>query len=266
MKRLVGLLFVTTALGTTLFASAADAQRTPNPVSGATWAFQVEKPFLPDADGLAFYSTIWEADGLFALGSGKTLQVGLPLSTGGGDGIDGTSLFLGNLRVAILFGEPGDLSGYFGLTLPTASNVAGPDLALLIMALPWLDEPEKWNEDTFALRGAWTPARSLDSGGRLGLRLGGSAVFPNDLDNLYLFARMAGWASIPVGDGSLRGDLATSYVINGDDGFGDQVTGYLAIEGRLDDRAGQPALFVRLPLFGDARDALDLSIGISLIY
>jgi hypothetical protein len=69
--------------------------------------------------------------------------------------------------------------------------------------------------------------------------------------------------------GSLRfsllfgADLGTSYAVNDDDGFGEQFTAYLTLGAALSEASGHPGLFVRIPLDGDARSVLDLSIGLS---
>jgi hypothetical protein len=187
-------------LGSVLAALPAEAQTfLPEPMDRAGLAFQLEKPFLPGSDGLDFYSSNLEVDAIVQLASGRSVQIGLPLSIAGADGLDGTSFFVGNLRASLLLGEPGELTGFVGVTIPTASNIAGPDLAVVVLALPWLHLPEKWGDDVFSVRGAWIPSQPLESGGRIGLRLGGAALVPDGFDNLHVFARAAGWGRLPVG-------------------------------------------------------------------
>jgi len=60
-----------------------------------------------------------------------------------------------------------------------------------------------------------------------------------------------------------RADLGTSYSITDDDGFGRQFTSYLTLGAGLPEASGQPGLFIRVPLERDARQVLDLSIGLS---
>lgn len=232
------------------------------PASQTTYALQWEKPFLPSSDGLAGWSTNIEGDILFSLPSGRSIQLGVPLAVAGAEAVNGTSFYLGNLRASLLFGDVDNLSGFVGVTIPTASNIGGPDLAVLVGALPWLDEMEKWNGDVISIRGAWTPSRALDGGGRLGVRLGGAAVTPNEFENLWVYVRAAGWGSLPVGTAKLRADLATSYYVS-DDGFGRQFTAYLNLGATLSEASGHPGLFIRVPLDRDARDVLDLSVGLS---
>ena len=236
----------------------------PSPASDPAFLVQVEKPFLRHLPGLAFYSSIIESDVLFPLGAGKTLQIGIPLGIAGADELDGTSLYVGNPRVSLLFGSATDPSGFVGVTLPTASNVSGPDLAVILVALPWLSEFEKWADDAFSARGAWIPSWPLDGGGRLGLRLGGAAVAPTDLENLYVYARLAGWGRVPVRGIELRADVDASYLVTSDDGFGRQFTSYMALGAQLTDSPRQPMIFIRVPLDGDAREILDLSVGMAL--
>lgn len=232
----------------------------PAPVDEPGFVLQLEKPFLP-FDGLDFYSSNIEADVLLPLSTGRSVAIGVPLAVAGADGAHGTSFYLGNLRASLLFGTPGDPTAFLGVTVPTASNIGGPDLAVLVGALPWLNELEKWSDDAVSFRGAWIPSRSLDEGRRVGLRLGGSAVMPTDFENLFVFARAAGWGSISAGGTELRVDLNVSYDVTGDDGFGEQFTSYIDLGVALQQAAKGSTLFLRVPLDGDARDVLDLSVG-----
>lgn len=263
MKHRIGTPAVWLGLLTTLLstAPAVNAQTfVPAPVDDPGFVLQLEKPFLP-FDGLHFYSSNIEADVLLPLSSGRTVALGVPLAVAGADGANGPSFYLGNLRGSLLFGEPNDLTGFLGVTLPTASNIGGPDLAVLVGALPWLNELEKWSDDVVSFRGAWIPSRPLEDGGRVGLRLGGAAVMPTDFENLFVYARVAGWGSVPAGSTELRADLNVSYDVTGDDGFGQQFTSYLDLGVALQQAAEGSTLFLRVPLDGDARDALDLSVG-----
>lgn len=251
-------------LAVALFASEAQGQTFPlEPVGETTFAVQWEKPFFPDSEGLAGWSSNFDLDVLIPLGSGRSIQLGIPLSVAGADGLDGTSSYLGNLRASLLFGDVENLTGFVGVTVPTASNVGGPDFAVLVGALPWLDELEKWSDGAISVRGAWIPARVLERGGKVGLRLGGAAVTGDDFEDLLVFARVAGWGTFPVGTAELRADLATSYYVNGDDGFGQQFMAYLNLGAALPEVSGHPGLFVRVPIDGDARDLLDFSIGLT---
>lgn len=242
-------------------ASGVNAQSfVPAPVGDPGFVLQIEKPFLP-FDGLHFYSSNIEADVLLPLSSGRSVAIGVPLAVAGTDGANGPSFYLGNLRASLLFGAPSDLSGFLGLTLPTASNIGGPDLAVVVGAFPWLNELEKWSDDAVSFRGAWIPSRALEDGGRVGLRLGGAAIMPTDFENLFVYARVAGWGSVPAGSTELRADLNVSYDVTGDDGFGQQFTSYLDLGVALQRTPEGSTLFLRVPLDGDARDALDLSVG-----
>jgi hypothetical protein len=228
-------------------------------------AVQLEKPFIPDAASLASYSSILEADAVLRLGS-SSVRIGLPVAFAGADFAEGTSVYMGNLRGSILFGEPGALSSFIGVTLPTASNIAGPNLAVLVGVLPWLGELEKWIEDSISLAGAVLPSWPLSSGGQLGLRLGGAAIMPTGFDNLNVDARVAGWAHLPMAAAEFRADLATSYMVTSDDGFGEQFTAYLDLGATLTEMSGRPGVFIRPPLDGDGRRVHDLSIGLSAAF
>jgi hypothetical protein len=137
---------------------------------------------------------------------------------------------------------------------------------VVVLALPWLHLPEKWGDDVFSVRGAWIPSQPLESGGRIGLRLGGAALVPDGFDNLHVFARAAGWGRLPVGEAELIADLESTYAVNSDDGFGEQFTAYLAVGVQLAASSDGPTLFLRVPMDGDANDVLDLSAGVSVLF
>ena len=239
----------------------------PDPVDEVTFTIQWEKPLLANASGVAFYSSILEPDLLLPAGPGKTVQIGIPLAVAGGDAVDGTSLALANARVSVLFGDPDDLRGFVGVTLPTVSNVSGPGyVAQVVGSLPWLSVPEKWMEDAFSARGAWIPSKRLENGGQIGLRVGATALMPTGLENLWVLTRLAGWGRFALGSAELRADLDTSYHLTGDDGFGQQFTSYLALGIGFKESATKPTIFLRLPLDGDARRWLDYSIGVSMVF
>jgi hypothetical protein len=61
----------------------------------------------------------------------------------------------------------------------------------------------------------------------------------------------------------LKADLATSYLLTSDDGFGRQFTAYVDLGATLPDISAKPGVFIRIPLDGDGRDVHDLSIGLS---
>lgn len=235
----------------------------PNPVEQTRFVVQLEKPFLVDAVGLAGYSSILEVDALIPMGS-ASLQIGLPVAFAGADFVDGTSVYMGNVRANMLFGPPGRLTSFIGITLPTASNVSGPDLAVLVGVLPWLGELEKWIEDSFAVSAATLPSWSFADSGLLGLRLGGAAIVSNGFGNLNVDARVAGWLRVPAGGAELSAELATSYMVTSDDGFGEQFTAYLDLGAALVQSARRPMIFLRVPLDGDGRQIHDLSVGFAI--
>lgn len=251
-------------LVTALAASPASGQTfLPDPVEQPVFGIELEKPFLPDADALDSYSSILESDLVVPWRPGVSLQIGLPLALAGADFVDGTSVYVGNLRASLLFGEAGALRSFVGISLPTASNISGPDLAVLVAAVPSLDTPETWIEDGFSVSGAVLPSTMWSGGGKLGFRFGGAALVPTDLENLFVFVRPAAWARFPLERAELRVDLTTSYDLTGDDGFGQQFSAYVGLGAQLSDVSGRPGLFIRLPLDADAREVLDLSIGFS---
>lgn len=257
MNRLTGLLVPALLLPLPGAAQVFD----PDPAEGASLVLHLEKPLFSDAEGLAFWSSILEVDAVLPVG-GRSLRIGLPMAVAGDDGDDGTSLYAGNLRLALLFGEPDALDGIVALTLPTATNLAGSDLAAIVGLFAWLDDPGKWFDDTVALRGEFLPGRDLDDGGRIGLRLGTYLLAPTDVDNLNAYLRLGGWGRFPTDGAEFRADLGSTYLVNSDDGFGSQFTAHLSLQAALTEGTGRPGLFVRVPLDGDSRDLLDLSVGV----
>lgn len=235
----------------------------PDPVERTAFDLQVEKPLFEDASSLAGYSSILEADALIPLGSGA-LRIGLPLAFGGADYLDGTSVYMGNVRATLLFGEPGRLTSYLGVTLPTASNVSGPDFAVLIGALPWTGEWEKWADDSFSVGGGFLPSWRLSGAARMGLRIGGAAIVTTGLDNMNVDLRPAVWVRVATGAAELRTELATTYMLTNDDGFAEQTTAYLDLGLTLSQVRFRPGVFVRVPLDGDTREFHQASVGLSL--
>ena len=99
---------------------------------------------------------------------------------------------------------------------------------------------------------------------RGGVRLGGALLAPDDLEDLWIYARGAAWASARAGAGELRGDLVTSYFLNSDDGFDRKFRLYVDARAGLPDMPGRPGVYLRLPLDREARDAMDLAAGLSV--
>jgi hypothetical protein len=234
----------------------------PDPAEQTAFAIQWEKPLLDDFGTLASYSSIVEVDVIFPLNSGESLQVGIPLALAGGEGLDGTSMYAGNLRATLLYGDPENLRGFIGVTLPTGTNVAGPEGAGFVGLFSWVQEPEKWIDDLISLRVAVMPSRELEGGGRLGLSLGGAAVAPDDFDNLTGYLRLAAWGRVPAGSAELRGDLGTALVVNGEGGLGRRSVVHLNVAATLPELSGNPGLFIRVPIDDDARVLHDLSVGL----
>jgi hypothetical protein len=234
----------------------------PTTAEDLTFRLQVEKPFLAGEEGIAPLSSILDTDVIFRWSSNIFLQIGVPLAVGQQDFESGTSFYVGSIRGNFLFGEPGVLRAFLGLTLPTATNLAGPDLALLVMALPRLDEEEAWAKDVISARGAWVPSWALSETTRFGFRAGGAIAIPTDFDNWWIYARPAGWLRSRVGGAELRADVLGSYLANGQGSFAELSTAYLDVGAALPDFFGHPGVFVRIPLDADARDAIDFSAGV----
>jgi hypothetical protein len=232
-------------------------------IDDATLGLQLKNPSLPLDDAPSRWSSTLETDLLFRWGANVFVQATLPMAFAGADFVDGTSFYVGALGATFIFGPPGSPSSFLGITLPTASNLAGPDLAVLIAVLPNEDEPELWAEDIMSVRGGITPFVQLSEEARVGLRVGGALLAPDDLGDLWLYGRGAVWGSTRLSDAELRGDLVTSYFINSSEGFAEQLRMYLDARAGLPEAPGRPAVFLRLPVDGEARDALDFSVGLS---
>jgi hypothetical protein len=243
------------------------AAQTVLPTTEDDWfvRLQVEKPFLADDDDFAPISSILDTDVVVRWSSNVFLQVGIPLAIAQRDFVDGTSAYIGNLRGNFLFGEPGELRAFLGVTIPTASNISGPDLALEILGLPLLDEEEAWAPDVFSFRGGFVPAWQLSEGVTVGMRLGGALAIPTDFETLWLYARPTAWGRVSTGTVELRADLATSYFANSEGASLDEKSvAYLDLRAAVAEAPGRPELFVRLPLDGQARAALDFAVGLAV--
>jgi hypothetical protein len=262
------------ALRTGMYATAALAMGlAARPVAGqslisttsddVTLGFQVETPFFPGGGELRPWSSTLETDLLFRWGPNAFVQANLPLAFAGADFADGTSIYLGSIGANFIFGPPGSPSSFIGFTLPTGTNIAGPELAILVGVLPNLDEPELWSEDVMSVRGGILPTVQISEQARVGLRVGGALVAPNDLGNVWVYGRGGAWMSARVGAAELRGDVLSSYFINSDDGFDRQFKMYLEARAALPEAPGGLGVVLRLPLDGQARDVLDFSVGLS---
>lgn len=235
-----------------------------DPVDAPAFVVHWEKPFLEGADRLAAWSSILELDAVLPVGDAVSLAIGLPFSLLSSDFDDDTHLYAGALRATLLFGEPGDPTGFLGVTFPTATAIAGDDEGGLFAAIPWWNEREKWVDESWSVRGALTPSKPLNGGGRIGLRLGGALVLLNGGDNLDADLRVSGWLRRPAGNAEIRADLAGTYAVTSDDGFREQSTLFLNLGADLPETGGNPGVFVRLPLYGVVEDLHELSIGLKV--
>jgi hypothetical protein len=242
-------------------AAAQSLVSTPN--DDVTLGVQLKNPSLSGGAGFSSWSSSLESDLLFRWGANVFVQAAVPLAFAGADFVDGTSIYLGNVGATFIFGPPGIPSSFLGLTLPTAMNVGGPDLAVLIGLLPNEDEPELWAEDVMSVRGGIMPSLQLSEMARVGVRVGGALVAPTDFEDLWVYGRGGIWGSTTVGAAELRADLVTSYFINSDEEFADVFRMYLDARAGLPDLPAAPGLYFRLPLDEQARDALDFAVGLT---
>lgn len=229
-----------------------------------TLGLQLKNPFFPGEGGPQPWSSTLETDLTFRWGPSTFVQVSVPLAFAGAESVDGTSLYVGGIGARFVFGPPGSPTGFLGFSLPSATNLAGPDLAVLIGLLQMQDEPEMWAEDVMSVTGGVMPTLQLSENARGGVRLGGALLAPDDLEDLWIYARGAAWASARAGAGELRGDLVTSYFLNSDDGFDRKFRLYVDARAGLPDMPGRPGVYLRLPLDREARDAMDLAAGLSV--
>lgn len=234
----------------------------PGAADETTWQLQLEKPFFEDGGSLKFFTSVLDLDVMTPLGDGPTLVLGVPLAVGGADDPVGNGVYLGNLRATVVFGEPGAESSFLGVTLPTATDGGDGSLVAFIAGLAGdLDRPEDWLDEVVGVRGGVTPSWDRGEGRRIGIRVAGAAVAPDNFDDLNVYLRPGVWGSLRSGDLDFRGDLSTSYFLNSDDGFGQQFTAYLDLGVDLLETSGRPGFYLRVPLDGDTRELLNLSLG-----
>lgn len=247
--------------------ASADAQaylRLPARERAVSLGFEV--PLFRTPNDFSFYTSIVETDVLLGLGGRKTLQVGLPWAVAGATIVNGTSVYAGNLRATVLFGTSEKIDGFVGVTVPTGSNLVGPQLAQAVGGLLWSNQAEKWSDDVFSVRGSWLPSKTVGDDRELGLGVGGAAVTENNLERLALFARLDGWLRFPVGRTHLRLDLSTSFDVTGDDGFGQQLRGYVGLAVEWPGGPRQPFGFIRIPLDSGVRQELLASAGWAVLF
>jgi hypothetical protein len=228
-----------------------------------TLGIQLKNPSLGGTANPRSWSSSLETDLLFRWGASVYVQGWLPLAFAGAEFVDGTSAYLGNMGATFIFGPPGAPSSFLGFTLPTATNIGGPNLAVLVGLLPNEDEPELWAEDVMSARGGIMPSVQLSPQAVVGVRVGGSLVVPTDFEDVWVYGRGALWGSTAAGPAELRADLVTSYLINGDDAFADKFRMYLDARAGLPDVPASPGILFRLPLDEEARQALDFTVGLT---
>jgi hypothetical protein len=233
----------------------------PTTSDDVTLGFQLEKPFFPNDGDLGSWSSSLETDLLFRWSGSSFVQAFLPVAFAGAENVDGTSLYLGGIGASFVFGPPGAPGAFLGFTLPTAGNIAGPDLAVLVGVLPNQDEPELWAEDVMSVRAGLLPSWQLSESTRVGLRVGGALLAPTELDDLFAHGRGGVWGSATAGAAELRADLVSSLFINSGDEFAERFSAYLDARATLPNTPGRPGVVVHLPLDTESRDVLDLSIG-----
>src|SRR5690606_1842961 len=100
-----------------------------------TLGLQWKKPFFPGDGGLEPWSSTLETDLLFRWGANTFVQVTVPLAFAGTDVVDGTSLYVGGIGAKFIFGPPESPTSFLGFSLPSQTNLAGPDLAVLVGVL-----------------------------------------------------------------------------------------------------------------------------------
>jgi len=228
-----------------------------------TLGIQLKNPSLGSAANPSSWSSSLETDLLFRWGANAFMRAGVPLAFAGAEFVDGTSLYLGNVGATFMFGPPGAPSSFLGFTLPTAMNIGGPDLAVLVGLLPSEDEPELWAEDVMSVRGGIIPSFQVSPQAVVGVRIGWALLAPNDFEDLWVYGRGALWGSTEAGPAELRADLVTSYFINSDNEFADKFRMYLDAGAALPDIPAAPGIVFRLPLDEEAREALDFSVGLT---
>jgi hypothetical protein len=228
-----------------------------------TLGIQLKNPSLGGVANPSSWSSSLETDLLFRWGANAFVQGAIPLAFAGADFVDGTSVYLGNVGATFIFGPPGAPSSFLGFTLPTATNIGGPDLAVLVGLLPNEDEPELWAEDVMSVRGGITPSVQLSPQAVVGVRVGGAMLAPTDFEDLWVYGRGALWGRTAAGPAELRADLVTSYFINSDAAFADKLRMYLDARAGFPGVPAAPGIFFRLPLDVEAREALDFSVGLT---
>lgn len=232
------------------------------PADRAIFAVEVTKPFFSEGDFGFTTSTILGRT-LIPVGERVWFQGDLGLSVASWGDESGAALSNATVGVVLANASEWPLAR-FAVSLPTSRDFGEEGLARVtgIYADPhgW----ERFIDDAWSIHGLLTPGAQLPDGS-LGLRVGGSAYFPEEGGDPEFYGRYGAYLTREVSRVRLGVELlGLAWLSQPDLSFSERTVHQLTASVGLARAAASPDLFVRLPLDDDFDEAV--MVGIRLTF
>lgn len=230
----------------------------------ATPAVQIEvaKAFF-EGDAFGFASSVLDATVLVPMRAGSTLFARWGVSYATADALP-SSTTTSNLRLGMIFGEPGVTSGELHVDLPIASEYGDDDYATGFAIFTDYERFERFLADAWSVGGSVAPQRELPSGAIVGGRLGATLLMPTeDGPDSELFVLPGAFATLPAGSARIGAELSAS-VIMSEEGlsFAQRSIFLGTLSVALPNASAAPELYLRLPLDDDLGEVIDFVLGV----
>jgi hypothetical protein len=235
------------------------------PSYGQTFALELWKPFFDEFDE-GFTTSVLRGRLLQPAWEGGYLIADLSLAHGRVFGESSWALSNPELGVAFA-GAGGDPIGEVTVMLPLAREFGGGDFGAFVGFLHEATRFERFVEDIWSVNGVYTPTVALDGGALVGLRLGGSVLFPPDGEDTELLARYG--ASVAGTSDRIRmgGEVTGVAIVSERDlSFNERTIHQMTLLLGIDRDGVVPDLLIRIPLESSVRDAIPVSVGIRLTF
>jgi hypothetical protein len=222
---------------------------------------EVQQPSYTDQ---RFEAVGLEGAVVIPLRPGMTLVTGGLLSWARVEGLD-ASVAVSNVYGSLQFGSDGAY-GTLTLTLPTTRKYTNQGYAADAGFLMDLERPERFTPKALSIAAAATPRWKLGSRGLVGGRLGIAVVSPPGTEAEF-YGRYGAFAETEVGPALFGLDFSGAVFFKGvGESFADRSLHHLTVIAGLPGLFSGPHLLVRVPIDDQARAALDLLIGLRLVF
>jgi len=231
------------------------------PATELSIVFDLDRPHYADEE--------FEAVGLagtvvLPLRPGMTLVTGGVLSYATVPGID-ASVAISNVFGSLQFGSEG-MYGSLTLTLPTSGRLTNQAYAADAGFIMELETPERFTPKAVAIALSVTPRWQLGSRGMFGAR-GGVAIVTLPGTEAEFYGRYAAFGETELGALLLGLDLTGAVFFKGvSDGFADRSVHHLTVVAGVPGIFSGPRLLVRMPIDDQSRAAIDLLVGLRVVF